>query len=100
VGGTSGWTFQISSWKPNPPAKAGDVLVFKWMGNHDVWQMNGAAAYRGCNFGAAKKLTPQTMGGKYRFKVPNTAKGKTLYFSCSVMSHCQGMMKVAVPVQA
>ncbi|CAI5482654.1 unnamed protein product, partial [Closterium sp. Yama58-4] len=65
VGGKNGWTFQLSTWKPNPPARAGDVLVFKWVGKHDVWRMNGAAAYRTCNFKAATKLTQQTVGGKY-----------------------------------
>ncbi|CAI5954538.1 unnamed protein product [Closterium sp. NIES-65] len=102
VGGKNGWTYQLNNWKPNPPARVGDVLVFKWVGKHDVWQMNTPLAYRTCNFrpGAAKKLTGQVTGGKYRFVVPATAKGKTLYFGCSVVYHCEGMMKVAIPVQA
>ncbi|GJP50249.1 hypothetical protein CLOM_g9388 [Closterium sp. NIES-68] len=99
VGGTKGWTYGLNTWKPNTPVRAGDVLVFNWKGGHDVWLMKDAPAYKACNFGTAKRKAPMTFGGKYRFPVPVTAKGKTLYFGCGVYGHCAGNMKVAIPIQ-
>ncbi|CAI5482628.1 unnamed protein product [Closterium sp. Yama58-4] len=99
VGGKKGWTYGVSGWKPNPTARAGDVLVFKWTGYHDVWLMSGAAAYNNCNFKGAKEKAKVASGKTYRFTVPATARGSTLYFGCQVYGHCGMNMKVAVAVQ-
>ncbi|CAI5519092.1 unnamed protein product [Closterium sp. Naga37s-1] len=99
VGGNKGWTYGVSRWKPTPAARAGDVLVFKWTGYHDVWLMSGAAAYNSCNFNGAKEKAKVASGKTYRFTVPTTARGSTLYFGCQVYGHCGMNMKVAVAVQ-
>ncbi|CAI7792198.1 unnamed protein product [Closterium sp. NIES-54] len=100
VGGKKQWTLGVSTWKPTPTVKAGDVLVFQWGAYHDVWQMSNVAAYKGCNFQAASQKAPATLGGKYKFTVPASAKGKVLYFACRVSGHCGSKMKVAISVQS
>ncbi|CAI5479992.1 unnamed protein product [Closterium sp. Yama58-4] len=99
VGGSKKWTFGISTWKPKSTAKAGDVLVFKWSGFHDVWQMSTVAAYKACDFQAAEQKAPAATGTTYSFTVPSTAAGSILYFACGVPGHCAGKMKVALSVK-
>ncbi|CAI5500353.1 unnamed protein product [Closterium sp. Naga37s-1] len=100
--GLSPWGFGVKRWKPKGVIHAGDTLVFKWTGvPHDVWIMNSMDAYNNCNFGAATKKTGITSAGKYKYKVPASAKGTSILFSCSVPSHCTvDNMKVAVPIHA
>ncbi|CAI7852426.1 unnamed protein product, partial [Closterium sp. NIES-53] len=76
---------------------------FKWRGviPHDVVLMDSDDAYESCNFEAAKKLTRIVNSKTYRYKVLQSARGQTLYFSCSVPGHCSpGNMKVAIQIQA
>ncbi|CAI5496405.1 unnamed protein product [Closterium sp. Naga37s-1] len=100
--GLSPWGFGVKKWKPKGVIHAGDTLVFKWTGvPHDVWIMNSLDAYNNCNFGAATKKTGITSAGKYKYKVPASAKGTSILFSCSVPGHCSlDNMKVAVPIHA
>ncbi|CAI7893186.1 unnamed protein product [Closterium sp. NIES-54] len=92
----------VFKWKPKGVIHAGDTLVFKWRGiPHDVWIMNTMDAYNACDFGAATRKTGITSVGKYKYKVPASAKGKSIFFSCSVPGHCSAFnMKVAVPIHA
>ncbi|GJP50235.1 hypothetical protein CLOM_g9377 [Closterium sp. NIES-68] len=101
--GRSPWRYNLHNWRPTTTARAGDVLLFKWRGfiPHDVVLMDSVEAYNSCDFGSAKKLTRITNSRTYRYKVPVSAKGTTLYFSCSVPAHCSpSNMKVAIPIQA
>ncbi|CAI5496404.1 unnamed protein product [Closterium sp. Naga37s-1] len=101
--GRSPWRYNLHNWRPSTAARAGDVLVFKWRGviPHDVVLMDSEGTYGSCNFGAAKKLTRIVNSKTYRYKVPQSARGQTLYFSCSVPGHCSpGNMKVAIQVKA
>ncbi|CAI7893180.1 unnamed protein product, partial [Closterium sp. NIES-54] len=96
--GLSPWGFGVKRWKPKGVIHAGDTLLFKWTGvPHDVWIMNSIDAYNNCNFGAATKKTGITSAGKFKYKVPASAKGTSILFSCSVPGHCSAdNMKVAV----
>ncbi|CAI7807859.1 unnamed protein product [Closterium sp. NIES-53] len=100
--GLSPWGYGVKKWKPKGVIHAGDTLVFKWRGiPHDVWIMNTMDAYNACDFGAATRKTGITSVGKYKYKVPASAKGKSIFFSCSVPGHCSAFnMKVAVPIHA
>ncbi|CAI5488594.1 unnamed protein product [Closterium sp. Naga37s-1] len=100
--GLSPWGYGVKKWKPKGVIHAGDTLVFKWRGiPHDVWTMNTMDAYNACDFGAATRKTGITSVGKYKYKVPASAKGTSILFSCSVPGHCSAFnMKVAVPIHA
>ncbi|CAI5966697.1 unnamed protein product [Closterium sp. NIES-65] len=100
--GLSPWGYGVKKWKPKGVIHAGDTLVFKWRGiPHDVWIMNTMDAYNNCDFGAATRKTGITSVGKYKYKVPASAKGTSILFSCSVPGHCSAFnMKVAVPIHA
>ncbi|GJP45528.1 hypothetical protein CLOM_g9368 [Closterium sp. NIES-68] len=104
VGGwkkASPWQYNVINWKQKI-VRAGDVLVFRWRFlPHDVWIMNTKDAYTNCDFSAATKKTGITVVGTYRYKVPTSAAGTTMYFGCSVPGHCTtGKMKVAIKISA
>ncbi|CAI5961998.1 unnamed protein product [Closterium sp. NIES-64] len=106
VGGkrkASPWQYNVINWK-QPTVKAGDVLVFRWRFlPHDVWVMNSKTAYDNCDFsaGSSTKKTGISVTGKYKFRVPSSAAGTTLYFGCSVSGHClAGKMKAAIKISA
>ncbi|CAI5480016.1 unnamed protein product [Closterium sp. Yama58-4] len=100
--GISPWGYGVKKWKPKGVIHAGDTLVFKWRGiPHDVWIMNTVAAYNNCDFTAATRKTGITSVGYYKYKVPASAKGTSILFSCSVPGHCSAYnMKVSVPIHA
>ncbi|GJP50225.1 hypothetical protein CLOM_g9367 [Closterium sp. NIES-68] len=84
----SPWSYGVASWKP-PTVKTGDVLLFRWrFAAHDVWRLKDLPAYNNCTFVGGKKLTAIRTSYSYRFKVPLSAAGRTLFFACSVPSHC------------
>ncbi|CAI5954541.1 unnamed protein product, partial [Closterium sp. NIES-65] len=95
----SPWSYGVESWKP-PRVKPGDVLVFRWcMAAHDVWRLKDLASYTNCTFATGKRLTPIRTSYRYRYKVPLTAAGTTLFFACSVPSHCSVFhMKTRIPI--
>ncbi|CAI6010485.1 unnamed protein product [Closterium sp. NIES-65] len=64
------WRYGISGWKPFRTVQPGDQLLFKWLGEHDVWQ----------------------------FPAKIAQKGTTLYFGCAVGNHCARKMKAKVVV--
>ncbi|CAI5491306.1 unnamed protein product [Closterium sp. Naga37s-1] len=81
-----------SSFSPPP--------VFRWrMAAHDVWRLRDLAAYTNCTFATGKRLTPVRTSYRYKYKVPVTAAGTTLFFACSIPSHCSVFrMKTQIPV--
>ncbi|CAI5488635.1 unnamed protein product, partial [Closterium sp. Naga37s-1] len=95
----SPWSYGVESWKP-PRVKPGDVLVFRWrMARHDVWQLRDLAAYTNCTFATGKRLKHVHISERYKYKVPRTAAGTTLFFACSVDAHCSAYhMKTQIPV--
>ncbi|CAI7805031.1 unnamed protein product [Closterium sp. NIES-53] len=82
------------------PVQPGDQLLFKWLGEHDVWQFPAKIAYDNCDFTLATQLYPKTgiFGAHYFYPVKNIQKGTTLYFGCAVGNHCARKMKAKVVV--
>ena len=87
---TLDWVAQFSA-DPKTLSVAEDADVeFTWSGGHDLWLMADETAYDNCDFTDGTKIgesSPITVAA---------AAGETLYYSCSVGSHCTSGQKVAV----
>ncbi|XP_059630300.1 basic blue protein-like [Cornus florida] len=89
VGGSGGWTFNLSNWPNGKRFRAGDILVFNYNPTfHNVVAVN-RGGYSGCSTPAGAKVF-QT--GKDRIRLD---KGQN-YFICNFPGHCQSGMKIAV----
>uniref|UniRef100_A0A5B7BFG8 Basic blue protein n=1 Tax=Davidia involucrata TaxID=16924 RepID=A0A5B7BFG8_DAVIN len=89
VGGSGGWTLNLSSWPKGKSFRAGDVLVFNYDSTvHNVVAVN-RGGYNGCTTPAGAKVY-QT--GKDQIKL---VKGQN-YFICNSPGHCESGMKIAV----
>ncbi|CAI9764505.1 unnamed protein product [Fraxinus pennsylvanica] len=89
VGGSGGWTFNVSGWPKGKKFKAGDTLVFNYNSAiHNVVAVN-KGGYQGCTAPGGAKVY-QT--GKDQIKL---VKGQN-FFICSIAGHCQSGMKIAV----
>ncbi|XP_020086750.1 basic blue protein-like [Ananas comosus] len=89
VGGSNGWAVGVTSWPNGKKFQAGDVLVFNYSpSTHNVVQV-GAAGYSGCSAPSGAKVFNS---GSDRV----TLSSGTTYFICSLASHCQSGMKLAV----
>lgn len=101
----------ISYWNsiPSDPKQytvdSGTILVFYYDQSHDVWSMITSAAFDSCSFGSALLLAGSNYGSptpasgvnnKYEVVVTGP---KTLYFACSVSSHCLNGQKITVVVR-
>ncbi|CAI5475024.1 unnamed protein product [Closterium sp. Yama58-4] len=96
----SPWRYGVSGWKPFRTVQPGDQLMFKWLGEHDVWRFPTKIAYDNCDFTLATQLHPKTgiFGAHYFYPVKDIHKGTTLYFGCAVGNHCARKMKAKVVV--
>ena len=65
-------------------------VAFEWSGGHDVWLLD-EDGYEGCAFSGGSYL-----GGSSGVVAAGPAAGETLYFSCSVGSHCSQGQKIAI----
>ncbi|CAI7751896.1 unnamed protein product, partial [Closterium sp. NIES-53] len=43
-----GWTYGAQKWQGRP-VKPGDILVFRWLGQHDLQWLESKAAYDSCD---------------------------------------------------
>ena len=87
---TIDWNAQFSA-DPKTTTVADDAdLVFSWTGGHDVWEMADEAAYDACDFSGGTDL------GSSSGVAVSAQAGETVYYSCSVGSHCASGQKVAV----
>jgi len=77
-------------------AKVDDLLIFEFTTNHDVHLMT-FEEYTNCQFNSNNNLGDNS---PVFYNIPKTAKGRTLYFGCSVGTHCSRFnMKIQVVVQ-
>ncbi|XP_062078097.1 stellacyanin-like [Humulus lupulus] len=90
VGGDMGWTIPplgkvaYSTWAKTKNFDVGDVIVFKWTGNHNVAEVS-KADYDSCN------ITNPIDGTIYQtspVNIPLTSNNNTRYFICTVADHC------------
>jgi len=79
-------------------ANVGDTLFFNFGATHTVNLMASQAAYTACSFSGAT-LFAGPGGGPYSFVIPSQDAGLTIYFACSIATHCSsGGMKLTVNV--
>ncbi|CAI9769247.1 unnamed protein product [Fraxinus pennsylvanica] len=89
VGGSGGWTFNVSGWPNGKKFKAGDTLVFNYKsGIHNVVAVN-KGGYQGCTTPRGAKVYKT---GKDQIKL---VKGQN-FFICNLPGHCQSGMKIAI----
>ncbi|XP_062079528.1 basic blue protein-like [Humulus lupulus] len=89
VGGSRGWTFNVSRWPKGKHFKAGDTLVFIYDKRaHNVVAVNNAG-YKSCMTPKGSKVF---RSGKDRIKLK---KGPN-FFICNLPQHCKSGMKIAV----
>ncbi|KAI5599761.1 hypothetical protein POPTR_002G241500v4 [Populus trichocarpa] len=93
VGDTSGWTFNIQSWTDGKKFKAGDSLIFNYDPSlHDVATVD-VDGYDGCTLSPSSSTYTS---GKDTIKL----KEGQNYFICSLPSHCDWGLKIAVNASA
>jgi len=90
------WNFGTTC--PPITANVGDTLFFNFGATHTVNLMASQAAYSACSFSGATMLAGPG-GGPYSFVIPSLDAGLTIYFACSISTHCAtGGMKLTVIV--
>ncbi|KAG6600350.1 Basic blue protein, partial [Cucurbita argyrosperma subsp. argyrosperma] len=90
VGGSKGWTFNVTNWTKGKTFRAGDVLVFNYPAMaHNVVALKNRVAYNWCLKTRDAKVY-QT--GKDRIRL---VEGYN-YFICSYPGHCRAGMKIAI----
>ncbi|MFS7985845.1 putative Blue (type 1) copper binding protein [Helianthus anomalus] len=90
VGGSGGWTFNVSGWEKGKKFKAGDVLVFNYQkGAHNVVAVN-KAGYVGCS--TTRRNAKVYTSGKDQIRL---VKGLNS-FICSLPGHCGAGMKIQI----
>ena len=83
---------------PTLEVHKGDLVVFEWVGSHDVYLLPSRQAFTDCVFTNAVKLGAST---GLRIHTGRLTCGETYYFACQIGDHCQGgNMKLAVHVQS
>ncbi|CAI5469560.1 unnamed protein product [Closterium sp. Yama58-4] len=94
----SPWNQDVVGWIPPRNIKPGDIILFRWLGRHDVRQFPTIIGFSTCSFFLSKTLASGSYFGFYRYIVKPTDKGTTLYFGSSIGDDCQRDMKVAIPI--
>lgn len=74
---------------------AGTRLQFEWSGSHNVYLLPSEAAYNSCDFSGATLLGSSS---PLTYDIP-TSTNTSLYFACSVGSHCNSGQKLEVEVR-
>nr|XP_016462724.1 PREDICTED: blue copper protein-like [Nicotiana tabacum] len=95
VGDSAGWAMGVdySTWATGKTFNVGDSLVFNYPSGHTVDEVS-ASDYQSCTAGNA--ITSDQSGAT---TIPLKTAG-TRYFTCGVMGHCSGGMKLSVTVAA
>ncbi|OIT36676.1 PREDICTED: blue copper protein-like [Nicotiana attenuata] len=95
VGDSAGWAIGVdyTTWATGKTFNVGDSLVFNYPSGHTVDEVS-ASDYQSCTAGNA--ITSDQSGAT---TIPLKTAG-THYFTCGVMGHCSGGMKLAVTVAA
>ncbi|EPS66274.1 hypothetical protein M569_08503 [Genlisea aurea] len=88
VGGSSGWTFGVSSWTNGKHFKVGDILVFKYNPKYHNVVVTNSKDYPICTAPAGAKVYKS---GDDQIKL---VKGTT-YILCTVPGHCKDGMHIA-----
>eukprot|EP00479_Gromia_sphaerica_P007276 TRINITY_DN2369_c0_g1_i1.p1 TRINITY_DN2369_c0_g1~~TRINITY_DN2369_c0_g1_i1.p1 ORF type:complete len:450 (-),score=93.91 TRINITY_DN2369_c0_g1_i1:116-1405(-) len=77
-------------------AATGYKILFDWIKSHDVFLFSDEEHYNDCDFDDATELS---LISPYNFELTDEYDGETLYFGCSIESHCSyGKQKVTVHV--
>eukprot|EP00250_Pteridium_aquilinum_P000724 c10876_g1_i1 orf=162-743(+) len=93
VGDSSGWTIMsYDSWLSGKTFVVGDTLEFVYTSAHDVVEVT-ESDYASCSGGSNTVYT----SGNTTYTLNSTG---TVYFICTVPTHCSNGMKLAVPVEA
>ena len=87
---TVDWNAQFDADPKTLTVDADADVAFEWSGGHDVWLLD-EDGYEGCAFSGGSYL-----GGSSGVVAAGPAAGETLYFSCSVGSHCCQGQKIAI----
>ncbi|WCJ30034.1 hypothetical protein M5689_011620 [Euphorbia peplus] len=97
VGDSLGWTIPpnnsmdyYQSWAANHTFEIGDSLLFNWTGTHTATILSNEEEYENCT---KNGIILATSGVTVRLPQNGTS-----YFVCSVGSHCEQGMKLAVKV--
>nr|CAB3492919.1 unnamed protein product [Digitaria exilis] len=94
VGDSAGWTlgFDYAAWAQTKQFTVGDTLVFEYStSSHDVVEVSGP------DFKACNKAATTSVWSSGHDRVVLDKPGRR-WFVCSVGSHCQDGMKIAVTV--
>merc|ERR1711865_359684 len=78
------------------PAACGSRISFEWSGAHNVYSFPSSTAFEACDFSGATLIGQQS---PVMFDIDDSVTG-TLYFGCSVSSHCSMGQKVALVVSS
>ena len=71
------------------------VIVFKWNGNHNVYQFPDKDSFENCDFSQATILFTTAITSSYIFRARSPG---TYYFGCEVGSHCRYGQKLTLQV--
>ncbi|PSR86369.1 Basic blue protein [Actinidia chinensis var. chinensis] len=89
VGDTSGWDFSVGNWTNGKKFKAGDILIFNYdPSDHNVVVVD-RNGYNSCTSAATSIIHSS---GHDQVKL---SKGRH-YFICSIPSHCDAGLKIAL----
>ena len=95
IGSDLGWTDGLC-YRPISHVRPGDVLLFNY-GGHDVWRLSSEERMNDCDFSSNDEndeiMTRQLAGvgeSPYQYVITESdiSNGSSLYFACSVGSHC------------
>ena len=71
------------------------VVVFKWNGNHNMYQFPDKDAFENCDFSQATMLSSSSTTSSFTFRARSSG---AYYFGCEVGSHCRYGQKLALQV--
>jgi len=88
------WVLGMSPAEQNQTVRAGDEVVFKWSGVHNVYMFQSKAAFDVCDFSEAVELASH-LQTSYTYKA--TTEG-TFFFACEISGHCEMGQKMSLAV--
>ncbi|KAK7246967.1 hypothetical protein RIF29_41840 [Crotalaria pallida] len=89
VGDAGGWTFNVINWPNGKIFKAGDTIVFNYNTKFHNVVVVDEAGYKACTASPGDKVYESGNDEIQLTKGPN-------YFLCSIPTHCDRGMKIAV----
>ena len=88
------WMLGMSTAEQNQIVSAGDEVVFKWSGVHNVYRFQSKVAFDVCDFSEAVELASY-LQTSYTYKA--TREG-TFFFACKIPGHCEMGQKMSLAV--